>query len=95
MMNPLFMLLSMILNTYSMVLIVWIVMSWLIHFQILNRHQPLVSRLDYILYRLTDPVLRPIRRYLPPLGGIDLSPIILFMAIHFLDYTLHYIAFAM
>ncbi|MCD6035512.1 MAG: hypothetical protein K0R63_1253 [Rickettsiales bacterium] len=93
MMNPLFMLLSMVLEVYSGALFVWIILTWLIHFNIINRHQPLVSKVEYVLYRLMEPPLRYIRRFLPNLGGIDLSPIVLFLLIRFLNYTLTYISF--
>lgn len=52
------------------------VMSWLISFNVLNARQPLVAQIWYGLQRILDPVYAPIRRYMPDLGGIDLSPIV-------------------
>ena len=52
------------------------IMSWLISFNVLNARQPLVAQIWYSLQRILDPVYAPIRRYMPDLGGIDLSPIV-------------------
>lgn len=90
MVNPIVYLLSMLLNLYSLILIIWIVLSWLIAFGIVNPHQPFVARLNEALFCLTEPVLRRIRRFIPPMGMVDLSPIVLFIGIEFLDYTLRY-----
>ncbi len=52
------------------------IMSWLISFNVLNVRQPLVAQIWYTLQRILDPIYRPIRRFMPDLGGIDLSPIV-------------------
>lgn len=90
MVHPIIMLLSTVLEVYIFVVIVWIVLSWLIAFNIVNRYQPLVQRVDYALGRLVEPVVKRIRRYMPELGGIDISPVILLILLNFLNYALYY-----
>lgn len=89
-MHPLVYLIYMVLNIYSFILIVWIILSWLISFNVINRHNRFVSTVGHTLERLVEPVLRHVRRYIPPLGGLDFSPVIVFIAINFLQYTLMY-----
>src|SRR5689334_2227351 len=89
MLNPFVDLLSEIIYLYNIVLLAWIVVSWLIALNIINRYQPLVLRLNYVLHRLTEPALRPLRKILPDLGGIDISPIILFLLLRFLNNALY------
>ena len=68
---------------YVLVVFAWAIMSWLIAFNVVNTHNPIVHTIADVLYRLTEPALRPIRQVLPNLGGIDISPIILFLIIMF------------
>jgi YggT family protein len=93
MMNPLVGLLVQLINLYNCALIAWLVLSWLISFGIVNRHQPLVQRINFALFRLTDPLLRPIRKYMPDLGGIDISPIILILLLNFISNELVVLSF--
>lgn len=88
--HPIIMLLGMILDVYMFIVFAWVILSWLIAFNIVNRYQPFVQRLDYALKRMVDPVLSPIRRYMPDLGGVDISPIVLIILLYFLDYSLYY-----
>jgi YggT family protein len=83
---------SALLVTFSYVLqLVWwvflimIIMSWLISFNVINTRNQFVSNLWRVLNQVTEPILRPIRRVIPPLGGLDLSPIIVFIIIFFLQ----------
>jgi YggT family protein len=76
---------SEILKLYSYVMIAMIVMSWLFAFNVINGHNQIVAGLWRVLNALTEPVLRPIRRVLPPMGGLDLSPIVVFIIIYFLQ----------
>jgi YggT family protein len=76
---------SYLLTLYVYVLIAAAVMSWLIAFNIVNPRSPVVSMLGQFLYRVTEPVLRPIRNILPNLGGIDISPVIVILIIIFLQ----------
>lgn len=82
--DPVLYILLVILDLYFWVLIVWVVMSWLIAFDVINTRNQFVYQVNYFLYRLTEPALRPIRRFMPNLGGIDISPIVLTLIIFFL-----------
>ncbi|MBL8836149.1 MAG: YggT family protein [Alphaproteobacteria bacterium] len=73
---------------YRWVVIAAIIMSWLVQFNIVNRHNQIVATVSEILYRVTEPVLRPIRRFVPNLGGIDISPIVLFLILLFVELLL-------
>ena len=70
-------LVSTVINIYIWLLIAQAVLSWLVAFGVANRHHRLVSVLGDFLWRITEPLLRPIRRVLPDLGGIDVSPVFL------------------
>jgi YggT family protein len=73
------------MNLYVYCLIGIAIVSWLLAFNVLNRGNPLVSKLYYFLERITEPVLMPVRRVIPPIGGIDISPVILILLITFLE----------
>jgi YggT family protein len=75
----------MILGVVKFVMIVHIVMSWLINFQVLNLRQPLVYQIWQGLTRLLDPIYARIRGFLPDMGGMDLAPLIAFLAIYALE----------
>ncbi|MBT6116785.1 MAG: YggT family protein [Rhodospirillaceae bacterium] len=91
--NPIVWLLLTILQLYSYIVLAYVIMSWLIAFNVINTHNRFVYLVNDFLNRATEPVLRPIRRFLPNLGGIDLSPIVLFLLIMFLQRLIvHYIA---
>ena len=80
------------LEIYKWVIIISAVMSWLIAFNVINTRNGGVAMVGDFLYRITEPVLRPIRRFLPNLGGIDISPIIIFFIIILLQQWLAAIA---
>ena len=84
MLSPIAELIIEIIDIYNYVLFTWLILSWLTAFGIVNRHQPLVQRVNFALFRLTDPLLRPIRKYMPELGGIDISPIVLILLLRLL-----------
>ena len=69
------------LDLYKLVIIAGAVMSWLIAFNVVNVRNDFVRSIWSMLVALTEPALRPIRRFLPNTGGIDISPIVLFLAI--------------
>lgn len=73
--------LQLILQILWFIMIVHIIMSWLINFQVLNLRQPLVAQIWDGLNRLLEPIYSPIRRRLPDMGGLDLAPLIVFIAI--------------
>ena len=69
-----------ILQLYVWVLIAAAVLSWLVAFNVVNMHNQFVRSVGEFLYRITEPVLAPIRSVLPSLGGLDLSPMVLVIA---------------
>lgn len=90
-MNPFVWLVLTVLDVYFWIIIAMVVMSWLVGFNVVNPHNPIVRQIGYALHRLTEPVLAPIRRRLPDLGGIDLSPMVVLIAIIFLQrMIIHY-----
>lgn len=74
--------LFMILNVVYYVVLAHIIMSWLINFQVLNLRQPLVAQLWDGLNRVLEPVYGRIRSFLPNMGGLDLAPLIVLLAIY-------------
>ena len=74
-----------ILKLYSYVVILNVVVSWLIAFNILNTQNRFVYSILELTYKLTDPILNKIRRFLPNLGSLDVSPIILLLLIWFIE----------
>ncbi len=87
-MYPLFWLLDTALGFYKWVVIAAAVMSMLVSFQVLDTRNRLVWQIGDFLYRLTEPVLRPIRERMPNLGGIDLSPLVVIVLLQFLQLVL-------
>ena len=81
-MTSLLEILLLILDVVWFILIVHIVMSWLISFQVLNLRQPLVAQIWSGLERLLQPIYDPIRRILPATGGLDLAPLVALIAIY-------------
>jgi YggT family protein len=73
------------LQLYMYLVIAGAILSWLIAFNVVNTRNQLVAMFSDFLYRITEPVLRPIRQFMPSLGGIDLSPVILFFIIIFIE----------
>ncbi|MEL6169364.1 MAG: YggT family protein [Pseudomonadota bacterium] len=80
-MNAIFGILTLILDVAFFIMIVHIIMSWLINFQVLNLRQPLVYQIWDGLNRLLEPIYRPIRRILPDTGALDLAPLVAFIAL--------------
>jgi YggT family protein len=78
-----------IIDLYWWVIIVQAVMSWLVAFGVINTYNKFVAQVGETLYRLTEPALRPIRNFLPNLGGIDISPIILLLLLGFLRMEIY------
>ncbi|HEY1431377.1 MAG TPA: YggT family protein [Stellaceae bacterium] len=77
-------LVSTVISIYIWLLIAQAVLSWLVAFGIVNRYNRVVATIGDFLWRVTEPLLRPIRRVLPDLGGIDISPVILILLLWFL-----------
>jgi YggT family protein len=89
MLNPFVNLIGSLISLYLLCVIVQAVLSLLIAFKIVNAYQPVVQKIMYALNRLVDPALRPIRKYLPDMGGIDISPVILILLLHFVRDALY------
>lgn len=78
-----------IISIYIFLLVAQAILSWLIVFNVVNTRNRFVYMVGDFLYRITEPVLRPIRRVLPAMGGIDLSPLVLILILIFLrDFLL-------
>lgn len=76
------------LSIFVWLIIASAVFSWLFAFKIINANNQFVSMIGTFLYNITEPALRPIRRFVPNLGGIDISPIILMLIIYFIQMLL-------
>ncbi len=81
-------LLLLVLQLYSWVVIAAVIASWLIQFNAINAHNPIVRQILEFLYALTEPVFQQVRRILPAISGIDLSPLIVLLGIFFLERLL-------
>ncbi|GJD43816.1 YggT family protein [Methylobacterium sp. E-041] len=88
-MNSLIWLFDTVVQLFIYVLIASAILSWLVAFNVVNVRNPIVSQIGEVLYRITEPVLRPIRNLLPNLGGVDISPIILILLLLFVSRLLH------
>lgn len=84
-MTSLFEILLLILGIARFFILAHFIMSWLVNFQVLNIRQPFVAQVWYGLNRILEPVYGPIRRILPSMGGIDLSPIVALVGIYALE----------
>ena len=83
-MEPFIHLIDTVISLYIWVLVVSAILSWLVAFNVVNTRNRFVYVVGDVCYRLTEPVLRPIRRLLPSLGGIDISPVIAILLLVFL-----------
>lgn len=77
-------LLNTIISLYIWCLFIYVILGWLINFGVINTQNRVVYLVMDFLYRITDPALRPIRRFVPNLGGIDISPILLVLVLIFI-----------
>ena len=93
MLNPIAALLIEILEIYKWIVLAAVIVSWLTAFNVINVHNNFVRSLLRILLALTEPVFRQIRRVVPPISGMDLSPIIVFLLIWFLQYSITWASF--
>ena len=78
------MLIDRIIDLYVWVIIISAVLSWLVAFDVVNMRNRFVYLVGNTLNRLTEPVYRPVRRFLPDMGGLDLSPLIVILGLWFL-----------
>ncbi|MBS0221323.1 MAG: YggT family protein [Proteobacteria bacterium] len=89
-MNPFIWLIETLIDLLTWVVIASAIMSWLVAFGVVNVRNQFIRMVVETLYRITEPMLRPIRRLLPNLGGIDISPVILLLGLYFLREVLRY-----
>jgi YggT family protein len=83
--EPLLQVISIALDLYMWVILISVILSWLVAFNVINTFNRFVSMVMDATYRLTEPLLGPIRRVLPNIGGLDLSPIVLILGVIFLQ----------
>ena len=81
-----------VIELYLFVVLAMVILSWLVAFNVVNSRNPVVIQISGLLSALTEPVLRPIRRVLPALGGMDFSPIVLFLILGFIQRLVNNIA---
>ncbi len=89
---PIFELLFYLLDIYWWVVVVAVIVSWLIGFGVINVHNPYARQAVRVLYAVTEPLFLRIRRILPDLGGVDISPMIVLIGIWFLERVLVWLA---
>ncbi|MCI5097011.1 MAG: YggT family protein [Rhodobacteraceae bacterium] len=87
-MMSLFQILMLVLDVVWFFIIAHVIMSWLINFQVLNLHQQFVAQIWYGLNRILEPLYGPVRRLLPQMGGIDLAPLAVLIAVYALRIIL-------
>ena len=89
--NPFIDLISQIISLTEMSIIIYISMSWLVQFNILNANQSFVSKVLEFFSKLLEPLFSQVRKYVPLVGGIDLSPLVLILLLNFLkSFLFHY-----
>jgi len=81
----LFQIATIVLQLFSVVLIVYVIISWLYAFDVVSRRNAFVGSIWEFTRRVTDPMLRPLRRLIPPVGGVDLSVLVLLLLIYLLQ----------
>ena len=87
-MNSLLGLIIQIINLYKLVLLIYIIATWLINFNVINTSNRFIYSTIDVLYRLSEPSLRLVRRYVPTFGNIDISPIIVYLLLWFIQSLL-------
>ena len=89
-MQSLVYLIDKVIDIYTWIVIASAIMSWLVAFGVVNTRNQFIRWVVDFLYRITEPALRPIRRILPNLGGVDISPVILLLGLFFVREALRY-----
>jgi YggT family protein len=84
----LFQIIDLVLGLVVWALILSAILSWLVAFNVVDVRNQFISTVGNFLYRVTEPMLRPIRRYVPDFGGVDVSPVILILVIYFIRSVL-------
>ena len=91
--GPILEIVDTILGLYMWLIILSVVMSWLYAFNVVNASNRIVYAVGYFTHRLTEPALAPIRRFLPNFGTIDISPVVLLLAVFFLRRVIQNLLF--
>ena len=86
--NPILALIQYLLDLYWWIVVVAVIVSWLIAFNVINTYNNFVRSLLRALEALTEPVFRRVRKVVPPMGGLDFSPLIVLVLIWFIQYSL-------
>ena len=81
-------LLSLAITVYIWIIIIQVLVHWLIIFELINADNPQAQNLINVLKKITDPVYKPLRKYIPPIGGIDITPIIVILGLSLLQRLL-------
>ena len=89
-MHPILYLINIVIDVIVWVVIASAIASWLVAFGVVNMRNQFIRTVVETLYRLTEPLLRPIRRMLPNLGGVDISPVVLLIGLYVLQYAINY-----
>jgi YggT family protein len=88
--NPFVWLVLTLIEIYTWVVIAAVVMSWLVAFGVINVYNPVARSVVKFLDGVTDPVFRQVRKVIPPIGGLDISPLIVLIGLQFLSYLIAY-----
>ena len=89
--NPIIWLLQELISLYWWIVIIAVVMSWLVAFGVVNTFHPFARGVVRFLDAVTEPVFRQVRRVIPPIGGLDLSPLIVLILLEFLSMSIDYV----
>lgn len=85
---PLYNIIDLLLQLYWWAIIISVILSWLLAFGVVNSYSPFISRLGEFLFRITEPLLGPLRQNLPSIAGLDISPFVLLLIIYFVQAIL-------
>ncbi|NNE22573.1 MAG: YggT family protein [Rhizobiales bacterium] len=89
-MHPVLLLIITVIDFYFYLVIAMVILSWLVAFNVVNLNNQFVRQVQHLLHRVTEPLLGPIRRFMPDLGGIDLSPVVLLIGVMFVRNMVSY-----
>ena len=93
MMNPISALLLYLIDIYSWIVIAAVILSWLIAFRVINVSNNVVRSIVSFVMAITEPVFRLVRRFVPSFGGLDISPVIVLIALWFLAYVIQWASY--
>ena len=89
-MSPIVFLIDSFLSLYILGVFIYVIAQLLIHFNVINPYQPLISKIMGFLAGIIEPALAKIRKYIKPINGFDISPVILLLLLQFIQYTVIY-----